>query len=68
MATFIIAYIDWFGHELILEKHQGKDWREAVVKHSKIRSGWFDPEAFTSERTFKKACFDQDCMMAWIEI
>jgi hypothetical protein len=73
MKTFVVAYCDWFEHELILEKVQAPDWRGAVSLHSK--SFWTtDPRAEgrilcpENKDEMQQGCWDADCMMNVIEV
>jgi len=69
--TFIVAYIDWYTHELVLERIHAASWQTAAALHSKYpwrNEAQGDPLTFTSSDAFKQECFDCDCMMNWIEI
>ena len=66
MKTFIVGHIDWFNHDLILERISAINWQHAVAAHSKFP--WTGTVPTTDPETFKQQCFDGDCMMDWIEV
>lgn len=70
--TFIVAYIDWFDYNLILERITASSWEDAVVQHSKYPFKDSETDApnavITDADAFKQECFDCDCMMSWIEV
>jgi len=81
MKQFIVGFIDWSNHELILERIEALFWQEAVIKHSKypyaptMQRDLITPNQLASEypevsieEGFRQTCFDCDCMMNWIEI
>lgn len=70
MKTFVVGHIDWFDHNLTLEKITAVDWLGAVQAHSKFpfEAPKDYSEASHAPETFKQLCFDCDCMMNWIEI
>lgn len=35
MSRFVVGYLNFFDHEMLLQVIEASDWKEAVVKHSK---------------------------------
>ena len=72
MKTFVVGHIDWFDHELILEKYEVSSWRIAVALHTKYPfhgdPNLDPPKESTTPELFRGQCFDVDCMMNWIEV
>ena len=81
MKNFVVGHIDFFNHELTLEKIQAETWQLAVIEHSKYPYKGSDdspmcrPEGLREtypdmeeDEAFRQACFDCDSMMSWIEI
>lgn len=67
MPLFIVGHIDWFEHELVLEKIEAPDWQHAIALHSKWTADNGDVPNLSPE-AFKQHCFDLDSMMSWIEV
>ena len=61
--TWVVGWIDWFDHELVLEQVTASNWQEAVIQHSKFPF----PRCVRLDNAeeFKERCFDVDCMMNW---
>lgn len=67
MPQFIVGHVDWYDHNLVLEKIEAPTWREAWMKHSKNPfEGVQDINPSIEEA--KQECFNQDCMMGHIEL
>lgn len=66
MPYFIVGHIDWFSHDLALEKHEALSHVEAIKKHSKVQDmDWGN--AVTVEQ-MKVEAFNCDSMVASIEV
>lgn len=81
VLVWIVGFIDFFNHELKLERIEAATWQDAVVQHSMYpykgteNSDEILPqelslryEELEPEESFKQSCFDCDSMMNWIEL
>jgi len=69
MKTFIVAYINWFDHELVQERVTAEDWRDAFTKHSKANELWPTKASVPDDaEEARQHCFDCDCMMDAFEV
>lgn len=68
MKQFIVGHIDWYDHNLTLERVEAKDWREAFTKHSKAQELFSSDPVPEDLKAAKQFCFDCDCMMDAIEV
>ena len=66
MKSYVVGHIDFFNNELVLERIEANTWQEALAAHSKCED-MFDPMPDTLEDA-KEAAFDQDAMIAVLEL
>lgn len=66
---FAVAHVDFYDNDLIIEIIYAEDWKEALFKHSKLKSDDWDLPPFgdTLEEA-KKYSFNCDMMIDVIEL
>ena len=62
MKLYVVAYIDWYDHELITEEVYANSKEEAMMSHSKIMRYDYS-EIDKTEEALKQFFFDCDSMV-----